>query len=394
MAINYIGGLKEILARGEFPSESSVFRLHYQFTVAILLGSSIFITAADFFGAPINCLTDLPGNVINTYCWIKSTFTLSEYQYRERERIAQMQSLMPEMHDTGVVIPQPGIHTPDSYDEEAIEARWTFHNYYQWVVFFLCFQAALFYFPKLVWNNVEGGLMKSISSGLNTTLYREEDVGDRKSVVLDYIVTHIRMHNGYVFKYWLCELFCLVNVILQMYLIDAFLGNQFLTYGTQVIEYSNMDQDERVDPMVHVFPRMTKCTFHKFGHSGTIERHDAFCLLPLNILNEKIFILQWFWFVILAVVTGVLVLYRLALLLLPTLRPRVMYQHNKSVPYENFECFNKNSAIGDWWILYVLSKNIDPLIYKDIMFKISKCFETHHSNETSKKKSPFNTSTV
>lgn len=50
-----------------------------------------------------------------------------------------------------------------------------------------------------------------------------------------------------------------------------------------------MDQAERVDPMIYVFPRMTKCTFHKFGPSGTLERHDAFCLLPLNILNEKVY---------------------------------------------------------------------------------------------------------
>lgn len=56
----------------------------------------------------------------------------------------------------------------------------------------------------------------------------------------------------------------------------------------QVVEYSEMDQEERVDPMIYVFPRMTKCHFHKFGPSGTLERHDAFCLLPLNILNEKV----------------------------------------------------------------------------------------------------------
>lgn len=58
--------------------------------------------------------------------------------------------------------------------------------------------------------------------------------------------------------------------------------------SSKVVEYSEMDQEERVDPMIYVFPRMTKCHFHKFGPSGTLERHDAFCLLPLNILNEKV----------------------------------------------------------------------------------------------------------
>ena len=53
------------------------------------------------------------------------------------------------------------------------------------------------------------------------------------------------------------------------------------------------------DPMIYVFPRMTKCTFHKFGTSGNIEKHDALCILPLNIVNEKIYIFIWFWLLLL-----------------------------------------------------------------------------------------------
>ena len=49
--------------------------------------------------------------------------------------------------------------------------------------------------------------------------------------------------------------------------------------------------------MAKVFPKVTKCTFHKYGPSGTIEIRDGLCVLPLNILNEKIYILLWFWLV-------------------------------------------------------------------------------------------------
>lgn len=149
----------------------------------------------------------------------------------------------------------------------------------------------------------------------------------------------------------------------------------------QVIEYSNMDQTERVDPMIFIFPRMTKCIFHKFGPSGNIERHDAFCLLPLNILNEKIFIMQWFWFIILAVFLGVLIIYRLMLIFSRSLRCRVLYQHNRAVPYEVLQSFTAKTSIGDWWILYVLSKNIDPLIYRDIMSKLAKEIESSSNND-------------
>jgi hypothetical protein len=39
--------------------------------------------------------------------------------------------------------------------------------------------------------------------------------------------------------------------------------------------------------MTRVFPRMAKCIYRKFGASGTIQTHDALCILPINVINEK-----------------------------------------------------------------------------------------------------------
>ena len=52
---------------------------------------------------------------------------------------------------------------------------------------------------------------------------------------------------------------------------------------------------------------MTKCTFHKFGPSGTVQKFDGLCVLPLNIINEKIYVFLWLWFIFLAVVSGIFV---------------------------------------------------------------------------------------
>jgi hypothetical protein len=45
--------------------------------------------------------------------------------------------------------------------------------------------------------------------------------------------------------------------------------------------------------MAKVFPKVTKCTFFKYGPSGTVEKKDGLCVLPLNIINEKIYIFIW-----------------------------------------------------------------------------------------------------
>ena len=73
-----------------------------------------------------------------------------------------------------------------------------------------------------------------------------------------------------------------------------------------------------------VFPRVTKCIYEKFGQSGTIEvrpdfpqnltscqTHDALCLLPINVVNEKIYVFLWFWLLALAFLTSLFVVFRL-----------------------------------------------------------------------------------
>lgn len=160
-----------------------------------------------------------------------------------------------------------------------------------------------------------------------------------------------RHHNSYFFYFIFCEVLNFVNVVMQMYLIDAFLGGAFSTYGMDVIRYSEMDQEYRVDPMVAVFPRMTKCTFHRFGSSGDVQKHDALCILPLNIVNEKIYVFLWFWFVILALVTAVMLVYRLIVIFFDPVRKSMLRSRARLCePYHLSVVFNA-SKLGDWFIL-------------------------------------------
>lgn len=91
---------------------------------------------------------------------------------------------------------------------------------------------------------------------------------------------------------------------------DKFFDGDFLKYGLEVMNLSDMPQEKRYDPMVYVFPRVTKCIFHKYGASGSIQKHDAMCILPLNIVNEKTYIFIWFWYIILSVMLIALIIYR------------------------------------------------------------------------------------
>lgn len=99
----------------------------------------------------------------------------------------------------------------------------------------------------------------------------------------------------------------------QIYLLDVFLEGQFRRYGPLVSAFALEEKPyDRVDPMARLFPKMTKCTIHTFGPAGSVQTHDALCVLPLNVVNEKIFVVLWFWLVFLAGVGLLAVIYRCA----------------------------------------------------------------------------------
>ena len=150
-----------------------------------------------------------------------------------------------------------------------------------------------------------------------------------------YFKEDLRTHGGYAFNFFFCELLTLINVVGQIYFTDRFLGYQFTTYGTEVVKMTTMDPEVRADPMNTVFPKVTKCTFHMYGPSGTVTKHDGLCILALNIINEKIFVFLWFWFVILAVITAMSILYRVAIISSLKLRVRAVMKQLHGQVHEN-----------------------------------------------------------
>ena len=88
---------------------------------------------------------------------------------------------------------------------------------------------------------------------------------------------------------------------------------------------------------------MTKCTFHKYGPSGTITTHDGLCILALNIINEKIYVFLWFWFLGVALYSITAILYRIIILASHSIRVRVIMKRihqtvNKNIVEDILSC--------------------------------------------------------
>ena len=134
--LGVFGGLKGYLPFKEKKlndptTEGVVNRLHYRVTVLIFLACSILVTCLEWVGngSKISCVMEgavdswtIPQNVINTYCYVLTTFTLPKHW---NTKIGY------ESAHQGV-----GAYNP-------LEDDVTYKAYYQWVPFVLFLQVIL-----------------------------------------------------------------------------------------------------------------------------------------------------------------------------------------------------------------------------------------------------------
>jgi len=364
--------LKPFISFDKIAIDNAVFQLHCKTTVLFILAADLLVTAQTFIGDPIDCIVnDVPTGVMDTYCWIHSTFTLPYSYYSDGD---------------AAVTAHPGVAPVPSGEPV------TQHKYYQWVVFTLFFQAILFYIPRWIWINFEG---KRMQTAVPTELCYsmtdprmpmfakplgvagDEMVADKVETLCNNFIRYCgrlsgaKAHRIYFLRFVLCEILNLVNVVGQIFFVDLFLGGMFTSYGLKVVEQSNLDPEERGDPMEYIFPKVAKCTFERFGPSGTIEVFDGLCVLPINIINEKIYIFLWFWFILLSMITGMWLIYRLLTVCSRALRKAALRTRtNMTVDAVTVDRITDRVTIGDWFFLMQLGANLDPFIFGRLLRRI------------------------
>jgi len=361
--------------------DNSVMRLHAKLSVLILFTGCMLTSLGQFFGKPIDCIVSgakVPKGVMNTYCWIHSTFSLPK-------------NISMDVGSQNAIYGQQGVGAyTGTYESDTGVYE---NKYYQWVCFTLLFQGILFLIPYQLWKRWEGGKVASIIPGSIThnvsdkrmpTFATPAKLVPKKTIQVavasmkDYFIrdnTYIE-HRYYLHKFALCEFLNFLNVLLQIYFLNFFLGGVFTTYGSDVIAMSQEDPDKRNDPMDRVFPKVAKCTYRYYGGSGTIQNADGQCILSLNIISEKIYIVVWFWFISLAIVSAGQLVWRL--LTLCSRRVREQFLRGKSfLLTKNSEVTTvcNNITLGDWFILILISENIDTRIFSELIRQLSKTFD-------------------
>lgn len=96
----------------------------------------------------------------------------------------------------------------------------------------------------------------------------------KKKILVDYLTENLKNHNWWAYRYFICEVLALTNVVGQMFLMDRFFDGEFLTFGLEVLRLTEEDDDERIDPMVNIYNNKNRVLTK--SHFDSITRYGSF----------------------------------------------------------------------------------------------------------------------
>ena len=103
------------------------------------------------------------------------------------------------------------------------------------------------------------------------------------------------------------------------------------------------------NPMCSTFPTEVSCTFYDIGAGGAPQDHNGFCVLTQNIINEKMYFLFWFWYLILGIISLLWFAFRLTTILSPQIRFYLLYSKVASIDSSSsLICWPGSSSIWFW----------------------------------------------
>lgn len=337
-----------------------LFRLHYQLTVTILAALSLFTMSRQFFADPIDChFEKLPRALLNTHCYIHSTFLV------ERNLTDKLDGKVPLL----------------GFSEDIPKDSLKFYGYYQWISIALSLQATSLYIPHHVWKCCEGGKIKLLAGELVAAVLTEDGLDQNVTSLIDYFRSRLHSHNRWAFRYMTCELLNVIITVGQICLMNIFLGKDFQFYGIDVMLFNQQPEENSENPMELLFPTVTMCTAVKNVTAGIAENMNGICILSQNSTNQKMFVFLWFWCHILATVGVFFTIYRIITLFSSSLRYYEFRFNCKMNNLCDIHVVYKNLWIGDWFLLKMLQMNLNPLAYKELIYRMAQEFEPCYCSE-------------
>lgn len=193
-------------------------------------------------------------------------------------------------------------------------------GYYQWAPLILLVQGCCFYVPFLVWNSCA----HNAGVKLRRLLKKASDISSlppgcqqREALLAEFVDQFHTLVTGeagwctdpscrlplscrccvggpsrYLCLLYLCvKSLYVLNVALQFILLGSFMGRGFLRHGLELLRRFIIEGEWWASPR---FPLQTLCQV-RAAIQGGLRTYTCQCVLPINVFNEKIFSVVWFY---------------------------------------------------------------------------------------------------
>lgn len=67
------------------------------------------------------------------------------------------------------------------------------------------------------------------------------------------------------------------------------------------------------------------------------------------------------------------------------LRAKILSARNRMIPGDIARRVSQKLDLGDWWLIYMLSRNLDPIVFKDVLAQLLERLELRSSSSRDEK---------
>ena len=356
------------------------FKLFSKVSVGLFILASVTSIASSYWGKPIECHGLNNKAYELAYCWIHGSYHLTnrelELQVNNGQRCFRLDKSK----------------TVDQVEEDMAPDT----AFYLWVSIMLFVHGLLFMVPDQIWKFSEGGVMEQFKA------IREKSIADVPEHAKQFKAMTKNQNNRYFITLMVCEVFNILIGVINFILIDTFLAGNFLAYGKDVIQYyrgniakqtitfnGGATKDVLINPMCSAFPTMVNCIIETGGVNQNVDKKSYICLLAQNIINEKIYLALWFWFIVLFFTSGIILLYRGLIITQPWFR-RMELQSRirttiKLTALQQIEA--RYNGLGDWFLLCQIGRNSTPYYFRAFLRELAR--DKNESGENKEQTDPL-----
>ncbi|RUS69957.1 hypothetical protein EGW08_022284, partial [Elysia chlorotica] len=311
--------LPNLQIREQIRDDDFADQMHHYITVYLFAFFGVMIGLKEYWGTPLDCWVTAQNwqhfqGHANSYCWAHKLF-----HYPQKHDLSQMPYELSTVHGGPLNATEAQSNTVGEI------------NFYRWITVVFIAQALMFKLPNIIWqgaNEYSGTQIEKMVTMISDSSFKSHDekeaifsnvaeyietwlkinrkpfwfmksrIGRQTKKILEHCMLCVGANTGNYLSsmYLVVKALFLINVFLQFAILTAFLEFNFWPYGPQALEIYS--ETETTVDHVH-FPRVALCHFQVKGTGSWIQ-----CLLTINMLLEKIFIVEWFWMLILIIATS------------------------------------------------------------------------------------------